>query len=64
MDGRTCKLYDEDVVRSIMISTGMMLLQYVKDKDVVDEEDACEFIESNAEAIINEALEGMDNPTE
>jgi hypothetical protein len=61
MKGKHCKLYDEQLVKNIMISAGLMTLNYLKDKKVVDKEDICEFIEVNADSIIEDTLSEMDD---
>jgi hypothetical protein len=59
MTGKQCKLYDENLVRSIMISTGLSIIEYIKQCKVVDTLDVCDFIEQNAHNIINNTIEDM-----
>lgn len=61
MKGRHCRLYDEHLVKNILISAGLMTVDYLKDKKVVDKEDVCEFLEVHADSIIDETLGEMDN---
>lgn len=63
-----CRLFDENIVRSIMVSTGISLLEFINENDIIDIEDICEFVEYNADAIIDETIKNMkdednhDNP--
>jgi hypothetical protein len=59
MSGKQCKLYDENLVRNIMISTGLSIIEYIKQCKVVDTLDVCDFIEQNAHNIINNTIEDM-----
>jgi len=60
MKGKHCRLYDEQLVKNIMISASLLTLDYVKEKKSVDEEELCEFIEVNADNIIEDTLDEMD----
>jgi hypothetical protein len=59
MTGKQCKLYDENLVRNIMISTGLSIIEYIKQCKVVDTLDVCDFIEQNAQKIIHNTIEDM-----
>ena len=59
MSGKQCKLYDENLVRNIMITTGLSIIEYIKQCKVVDTLDVCDFIEQNAHNIINNTIEDM-----
>lgn len=59
MTGKQCKLYDENLVRNIMISTGLSIIEYIKQCKVVDTLDVCDFIEQNAQNIINNTIDDM-----
>ena len=59
MTGKQCKLYDENLVRNIMISTGLSIIEYIKQCKVVDTLDVCDYIEQNAHTIINNTIEDM-----
>lgn len=61
MNGKHCRLYDEQLVKNIMITTGLAALDFLKDKKFVDEEDLCEYIAMNAESIIEDTLEEMND---
>lgn len=57
--GNHCKLYDENIVRNIMISTGVSIMEFVKDHDAANADDVCDFIEDNAEKIISETIKNL-----
>jgi hypothetical protein len=59
MKGKNCKLYDENLVHSIMISTGLSIVEYIKQFKSVDAADICDFIEQNAEHIIQNTIDDM-----
>lgn len=61
MKGKHCRLYDEQLVKNIMISTGLSIFDYVREKKVVDEEDVCEFLDVNADSIIEDTLEELND---
>lgn len=61
MMGNHYKLYDENLVRNIMMSTGMSIMEFVKDNRTVGPEEVCDFIEFNADNIIAGTIKGMDN---
>ncbi len=59
MKGKCCKLYDENLVHSIMISTGLSIVEYIKQFKSVDAVDICDFVEQNADRIIQNTIEDM-----
>jgi len=63
MTGKQCKLYDENLVRNIMISTGLSIIEYIKHCKVVDTLDVCDYIEQNANTIITNTIEDMNQDT-
>ncbi len=50
------RLYDEKLVKEIMISTALCILEMVKDDPHVKEEEVYEFVEANFRHIISETL--------
>lgn len=66
MGGKHCRLYDENLVHNIMISTGMSVLEYIRENKYANTEDICEFVEFNARTIIEDTIEqlnqGDENP--
>jgi hypothetical protein len=61
MKGKCCKLYDENLVRNIMISTGLSIIEYIKQFKNVDAVDICDFIEQNADHIIDNTIDDMNH---
>jgi hypothetical protein len=59
MPGKHCRLYDEQLVKNIMASTGRYLLDYLKENPVVNEQELLDFIEANADDIIGSSLDEM-----
>lgn len=57
--GNHCKLYDENIVRNIMISTGVSIMEFVKEHDAANPDDVCDFIEVNADKIIAETIKNL-----
>ena len=61
MKGKNCKLYDEDLVRNIMISTGLSIVEYIKQFKSVDAIDICDYIDQNADHIIEDTIDDMNH---
>lgn len=59
MEGRSCRLFDDEVVRNIMVATGMAVYDYLRQRKNIDEEELCDFVDANAEVIITDTLEEM-----
>jgi archaellum biogenesis ATPase FlaH len=59
MKGKCCRLYDENLVRNIMISTGLSIVEYIKQFKSVDAIDICDFVEQNADHIIENTIDDM-----
>ena len=62
VEGRSCRLFDDEVVRHIMASAGVAVLDYLRQHKNVDEEEVCDFIDANAEMIIADTLDQMEGP--
>jgi hypothetical protein len=61
MKGKNCKLYDENLVRNIMISTGLSIVEYIKQFKSVDAIDICDYIDRNADHIIEDTIDDMNH---
>ena len=61
MSGKHCKLYDEVLVRNIMVSTTQYVLDYGKDHQDATEDEVCGFIEANADGIIQYTIDEMND---
>ena len=59
MKGRHCRLYDEQLVKHIMISAGLSVYDFIREKKGIDEEDICDFLEDHADSIIEDTIEEM-----
>ena len=57
MYGNQCRLFDENVVRQIMLTTGMSIIEFIKNSTVTDAEAVCDFIDTHAGHIIDRTLE-------
>jgi hypothetical protein len=61
-----CRLYDEQLVRNIMVATGLSIYEFVKSQRKATPQDICDFIDAEASGIIDDtisdmnAVEGMD----
>ena len=61
MEGNHCRLFDENLVRNIMISTGILLWEHIKGNPGTSQSDICDFIELNADTIIWNTIEDMNS---
>lgn len=59
MMGSHCRLYDENLVRNIMISTGVSIMEYARQSSKLDMQEVCEFVETNADSIIAETIRDL-----
>lgn len=64
MGGKHCRLYDENLVHNIMISTGLSILEYLKENKYANSEEICEFVEINANSIIEDTIDQLNNSDE
>ena len=55
------KLYDENIVHDIIVSTGFILAEYLRKHANPDTDEICGFVEANAEAIINDTIWHLKN---
>jgi hypothetical protein len=56
MANKRCKLYDENLVHNIMLSTGLSIVEYLRDNANADSDEICDFVEANAEVIISDTI--------
>ena len=61
MRGSHCRLYDENLVRNIMITTGISIMEFVKEHSEANTEEICEFVEYNADDIIAETIKNLNH---
>lgn len=56
MASKRCRLYDENLVHNIMLSTGLSVLEYLRENADANSDEICDFVESNAEIIVNDTI--------
>jgi hypothetical protein len=61
MSGKHCRLYDENLVHNIIISSGLSVLEYLKEHIDANNDEICEFLEINANAIIEDTIEELNS---
>jgi hypothetical protein len=64
MEGNHCRLFDENLVRNIMISTGLSIYEYIKGHSSATVPDICDYLELNADTIIWNTIEDMNNASD
>jgi len=52
------KLYEEALVKEIMVSTALCIQELVQDDKTINEDDICQFLDENYRSIIAETLAG------
>jgi hypothetical protein len=61
MGSKRCRLYDENLVHNIMVSTGLSVLEYLRENAQSDLNEICDFVEANAETIIGDTIKHLKN---
>ena len=61
MGSMHCRLYDENLVHNIIISTGMAVVEFLNENRHADTEEVCEYLESQADSIIEETIDQLNN---
>ena len=56
MGSKRCRLYDENLVHNIMMSTGLSVLEYLRENANADSDEICDFVEANAEMIVSDTI--------
>ncbi len=64
MTNKRCKLYDENLVHNIMLSTGLSIVEYFRGNANADSDEICDFVEANAEVIISDTIRHLKNMNE
>ncbi|MGA2507270.1 MAG: hypothetical protein ABSF80_07330 [Chitinispirillaceae bacterium] len=59
MESDRHRLYDEHLVRNIMLSTGLSVVEYLRENTKADSEEIGDFIEANAEEIIDDTIKHL-----
>jgi hypothetical protein len=53
------RLYDEHLVRNIMLSTALSVIEYIRENPHADSDEICDFIDANAENIMGDTVRHM-----
>jgi len=53
------RLYDENLVHNIMLSAGLSVIEYLRENSHADSDEICDFIEANAEDIIDDTVKHL-----
>jgi hypothetical protein len=61
MGSKRCRLYDENLVHNIMLSTGLSVVEFMRENNGTDSDEVCDFVEANAETIINDTISHLKN---
>ena len=64
MGSKHCRLYDENLVHNIIISTGLSIAEFLRKHEDADSEEICEFLEINANTIIEDTIEQLNTEEE
>lgn len=56
---RRCRLYDEHLVHSIMLSAAIAAAEYLRENPHADSDEICDFIDANAASIIHETVDHL-----
>jgi hypothetical protein len=56
MSKRRCKLFDENIVHSIMLATGNSVTEYIRENGTADSDEIRDFVEVNFDDIIKETI--------
>jgi hypothetical protein len=56
---RRYRLYDEHLVRNIMMSTAISVIAYVRENPNADSDEICDFIDANADNIMGDTVRQM-----
>jgi hypothetical protein len=61
MGSMHCRLYDENLVHNIIMSTGMTIADFLQNHPTADADDICEYLELHADTIIEDTIEQLNN---
>lgn len=61
MGSMHCRLYDENLVHNIIISTGMAIVEFLNENRHADTDEVCEYLEAHADSIIEETIDQLNN---
>ncbi len=61
MTKRPFKLYEENIVHDIIVSTGFIIAEYLRKNPNADSDEICDFVEENADVIIDDTIWHLKN---
>jgi len=61
MGSMHCRLYDENLVHNIIMSTGMAVSDFLQHHRNADPDAICEYLALHADAIIQDTIDQMNN---
>jgi len=61
MGSMHCRLYDENLVHNIIMSAGLAVVEFLNENRHADSDEVCEYLEANADSIIEETIEQLNN---
>lgn len=64
MGSKHCRLYDENLVHTIMTSTGLAVFEFLKENKSADDDDLCEYLELHADSIVEDTIEQLNSAEE
>lgn len=64
MGSKHCRLYDENLVHNIMLSTGLSIMEFLKKNRSAGYDEVCEFVEINSNTIIEDTIEQLNSNEE
>jgi hypothetical protein len=64
MGSMHCRLYDENLVHNIIMSAGLAVIDFLNQHQDADADDICEYLEMNADSIIEDTIEQLNSSEE
>ena len=64
MHGIHCRLYDESIVKNIMMTAALAALEYAGRHQAASEEELCAYMEAHADSLISETIAGLESAPE
>lgn len=61
MGSMHCRLYDENLVHDIIISTGLAVIDFLQKHNRTDADEVCEYLEMHADSIIEDTIEQLNS---
>lgn len=61
MGSMHCRLYDENLVHNIIMSTGMAVADFLQNHHNANADDICDYLEHQADTIIEDTIDQLNN---